>query len=347
MNSKNRSKWLGFGLGILTMLTTALAYSEGPLVIAHRGASGYLPEHTIAAKAMAYAMGADYLEQDVVMTKDNYLVVLHDHFLDEVTDVQTKFKDRKRPDGRYYVIDFTLDEIRTLNVSERYSVRAGKKVPVFPNRFPLNQSRFKVHTLSEEIELIQGLNQSTGKSVGLYTEVKSPSFHLEEGKDLSLEVLKVLKAYGYTEKSHKAYFQSFEIGDLKRVATKLLPALNMQINLVQLMGDDEYYDAILTKQGILELAQYVDGIGPSIGMIVDNASLADHLEISNLVNDAHSAGLVVHPYTFRRDTGAIPAYANSYEQLLDIFFNRVKVDGVFTDFTDLTVQFVKKNRAVD
>jgi glycerophosphoryl diester phosphodiesterase len=347
MNNKKRSKLVAIGLGIVTMLTMSSAYSEAPLVIAHRGASGYLPEHTIAAKAMAYAMGADYIEQDVVMTKDNHLVVLHDHFLDEVTDVQTKFKDRKRPDGRYYVIDFTLDEIRTLNVSERYSIKAGHKVPVFPDRFPLNESRFRVHTLSEEIELIQGLNKSTGKSVGLYTEVKSPSFHLEEGKDLSLEVLKILKAYGYIKKSDKAYFQSFEIGDLNRVATKLLPALNMEVKLVQLMNENEYYDAILTKQGILDLAQYVDGIGPSLGMIVDNNSLAEKLKISRLVSDAHAAGLVVHPYTFRREAGAIPAYASSYEHLLDIFLNRAKVDGLFTDFTDLTVQFVKKNTVVN
>ena len=347
MNNKNRSKLLAVGLGMLILLTTSLAYSEGPLVIAHRGASGYLPEHTMAAKAMAYAMGADYIEQDVVMTKDNRLVVLHDHFLDEVTDVQTKFSDRKRPDGRYYVIDFTLDEIRTLNVSERYSIRAGGKVAVFPDRFPLGLSRFKVHTLSEEIELIQGLNKSTGKSVGLYTEVKSPGFHLKEGKDLSLEVLKVLKAYGYVEKSHKAYFQSFEIEDLNRVAKKLLPALDMQVKLVQLMGDDPYYDTILTKEGMLQLAQYVDGIGPSIGMIVDRNSPAELLKISPLVSDAHAAGLAVHPYTFRREGFTIPAYANSYEHLLDIFLNRVKVDGIFTDFPDLTVQFVNKNAVVN
>jgi glycerophosphoryl diester phosphodiesterase len=160
-------------------------------------------------------------------------------------------------------------------------------------------------------------------------------------------VLKILKAYGYIKKSDKAYFQSFEIGDLNRVATKLLPALNMEVKLVQLMNENEYYDAILTKQGILDLAQYVDGIGPSLGMIVDNNSLAEKLKISRLVSDAHAAGLVVHPYTFRREAGAIPAYASSYEHLLDIFLNRAKVDGLFTDFTDLTVQFVKKNTVVN
>jgi len=343
MNNKKRSRYAIISLGILTMLTSFSAYSEQPLVIAHRGASGYLPEHTIAAKAMAYAMGADYIEQDVVMTKDDHLVVLHDHYLDEVTDVQSKFAERKRSDGRYYVIDFTLAEIRTLDVSERYFVKAGEKKPVFPERFPLNQARFKVHTLAEEIELIQGLNKSTGKDVGVYTEVKSPSFHLQQGKDLSLEVLKVLQKYGYTGKQDKAYFQSFEIEDLKRVAEKLLPSLKMDMKLIQLMGDESYYDEITTKSGIKNLAQYVDGIGPSIGMIVDNHSTAEQLEFSDLVQNAHEHGLLVHPYTFRKERMAMPAYATSYEDLLDIFINQVKVDGVFTDFTDLTVEFIHSN----
>ena len=155
-------------VSLMMVGSTISVFAHEKIVIAHRGASGYVPEHTIAAKAMAYAMGADYIEQDVVMTKDNQLVVLHDHYLDHVTDVQEKFFTRKREDGRYYVIDFTLDEIRTLNVSERYDMIDGVKVAVFANRFPLNKSIFKVHTLSEEIELIQGLNKSTGKNIGIY-----------------------------------------------------------------------------------------------------------------------------------------------------------------------------------
>ncbi|MBT6330596.1 MAG: glycerophosphodiester phosphodiesterase, partial [Kordiimonadaceae bacterium] len=146
-----------FVLIVLGLSFISTAFAADKVVIAHRGASGYLPEHTIAAKAMAYAMGADYIEQDVVMTKDGRLVVLHDHLLDRVTDVQEKFPDRKREDGRYYVIDFTYAEIRTLNVSERYRIdENGEKVAVFPGRFPLNKSNFKVHTLEKEIELIQG-----------------------------------------------------------------------------------------------------------------------------------------------------------------------------------------------
>ncbi len=189
-----------FNIFIIYTLSTLTTFATDKIIIAHRGASGYLPEHTIAAKAMAYAMGVDYIEQDVVMSKDNHLIVLHDHYIDRVTDVQTKFPDRIREDGRYYVIDFTLSEIKSLNVTERYYFdEKGTKNAVFKDRFPLFQSYFKIHTLEEEIELIQGLNKSTGGDVGIYTEAKSPSFHLSEGKDLSKAILETFKRYGYED----------------------------------------------------------------------------------------------------------------------------------------------------
>ena len=139
------------------------------VVIAHRGASGYLPEHSLPAKAMAYAQGADYLEQDLVMTKDNELVVLHDHYLDRVTDVAERFPDRARKDGRYYAIDFTLPEIKSLKFTEGFDIdKNGKKVQSYPNRFPMGKSDFRVHTFQEEIEFIQGLNHSTGKNTEIH-----------------------------------------------------------------------------------------------------------------------------------------------------------------------------------
>lgn len=326
---------------IIMISTTATAISQDKVVIAHRGASGYLPEHTIAAKAMAYAMGVDYIEQDVVMTRDDHLVVLHDHYLDRVTDVQEKFPDRKRDDGRYYVIDFTLAEIRTLNVSERYRFdEDGNKLPVFEDRFPLNKSRFKVHTFAEEIELIQGLNKSTGGDIGVYPEAKSPAFHLSEGKDLSRTILQTLKEYGYADKVSKAYYQTFEIEELKRVHEELLPALEMDIKLVQLMGGGDYYADIITKAGLEALSKYADGIGPSIGQIIPNDAQQETIEITDLVSNAHAVGLEVHPYTFRQERMATPPYAKSYENLLDIFLNQVGVDGVFTDFPDRTLKFL-------
>ncbi len=327
---------------VIMISTTATSIAKDTLVIAHRGASGYIPEHTIAAKAMAYAMGVDYIEQDVVMTKDDHLVVLHDHYLDRVTDVQEKYPERLREDGRYYVIDFTLAEIRTLAVSERYRLdRRGNKIPVFEDRFPLDKSTFKVHTLAEEIELIQGLNKSTGGDIGIYPEAKSPAFHLEAGKDLSRAILQTLKDYGYDSKDAKAYYQTFEIEELKRVHEEVLPALEMNVKLVQLMGGGgDYYSDLITAEGLEELSKYADGIGPSMGMIIPNDAEAGALKMSGLVANAQAVGMEVHPYTFRQESFATPPYAKSYEDLLEIFVNQVGVDGVFTDFPDRTMKFL-------
>ena len=179
------------------MLKNKKSLKRRPIVIAHRGASGYLPEHTLEAKALAYAMKPDYIEQDVVMSKDDHLIILHDRYLDRVSDVAQKFPHRARKDGRYYAIDFTLAEIKSLQVTEGFTyTKQGKKVMTHPHRFPLGKSSFQVATLAEEIELIQGLNQTLGYNVGLYPEIKAPWFHRHEGKDISLAVLKMLKAYG-------------------------------------------------------------------------------------------------------------------------------------------------------
>lgn len=335
---------LGF-IGCLSMVMSTFAAEK--IVIAHRGASGYVAEHTIAAKAMAHAMGADYIEQDVVMTKDDALVVLHDHYLDRVTDVQEKFPNRAREDGRYYVIDFTLAEIRTLNVTERYSINEkGQKVAVFSDRFPLNTSRFQVHTLAEEIELIRGLNKSTGRDIGIYAEAKSPAFHLSEGKDLSHAMLSTFKEYGYDSKQAKAYYQTFEIEELKRVHEKVLPALDMDIKLIQLMGAGEInpYDDMITAQGLKKLATYADGIGPSIFMITHTEDRGETYELTTLVALAHQNGLVVHPYTFRAETAATPEFAGSYKGLLELFLYEIGVDGVFTDFPDITLDYIKNRK---
>ena len=127
-------KWLCF---LALALIGANTLAADKLIIAHRGASGYLPEHTLESKALAFGQGADYLEQDLVMTKDNHLVVIHDHFLDGLTDVAQKFPGRARADGKYYVPDFTLAEIRSLQMTENFKTEHGKQVPVYPDRFPL------------------------------------------------------------------------------------------------------------------------------------------------------------------------------------------------------------------
>ncbi|PKG39433.1 glycerophosphodiester phosphodiesterase [Psychromonas sp. Urea-02u-13] len=324
------------------------------IVISHRGACGYLPEHSMEAKAMAHAMNADFIEQDVVMTKDDYLVVLHDHFLDGVTNVASVFPQRARTDGRFYVIDFTLEEIQSLHMTEAF------KTPdkaIFPERFPLWQCGFQVHTLDQEIELIQGLNKSRGKNIGIYPEIKAPAFHRFEGKDISMALLSVLKKYGYHSKSHAIFLQCFDAQELQRIKNELFSQFDMQLKLVQLIAETAWgetchyekgevinydYDWMFKSGAMQKVSSYADAIGPWFPRIVDPKSTTDNLIFTELVNEAHQHNLAVHPFTFRRDKGEIPSYANDFETFLDIFYIKADVDGVFTDFPDLAVAFLNK-----
>ncbi|MGB5334472.1 MAG: glycerophosphodiester phosphodiesterase [Woeseiaceae bacterium] len=319
-----------------------VAFWQDKLVIAHRGASGYLPEHTIAAKAMAYAQGADFIEQDLVMSKDDHVIVLHDHHLETVTNVRDVFPGRARADGRYYVIDFTLAELRQLAVTERFNVTDEGRKAVFEKRFPLDRSSFRISTFAEEIELVQGLNKATGGTVGIYPEIKSPAFHREEGKDISTAVLEVLKTYGYDEQQDRVFLQCFDPYELQRIYTELMPAMNMSVPLVQLLGTGPEFRAALTAEGLETVASYAVGIGPSMHLIVDPKSASGNLQTTDLVGRAHELKLVVHPYTFRKDL--LPDYVENYDQLLEIFLKDIGVDGVFTDFPDLTVEYIESNQ---
>lgn len=334
-----RLRLLGGAL-VMTLVAGQPALAQ-KLVIAHRGASGYLPEHTLEAKAMAYAMGADYVEQDVVMTRDDQLVVLHDITLERTTDVASRFPGRARDDGSFYALDFTLAELRQLHVNEGVSTRNGGRRAIYPGRFPLDLGAFRINTLAEEIEMVQGLNRSTGRDVGIYPEVKSPAFHRAAGKDLSRAVLETLKSYGYTGKQHKVFLQTFEFEELRIIREQLLPALGMDINLIQLMGEDEEYQWMLTDEGMARLAGFADGIGPDKAMIVSPDTPVDAPVISNLVSLAHRHGLKVHPYTFRADPGQVPAYAADFEAMLRLFYIDADVDGLFTDFPDRAVNFLR------
>ncbi|MGI9877089.1 glycerophosphodiester phosphodiesterase [Vibrio chagasii] len=350
-------KTTSLSLTLLALSLSANAFAD-PLVIAHRGASGYLPEHTLPAKALAYAMKPDYIEQDVVMTKDDQLVVLHDHYLDRVTDVAERFPDRAREDGRYYAIDFTLAEIKSLRVTEGFKLdEQGNKVAGYPTRFPMWQSDFRVPTFAEEIEMIQGLNKTLGYDVGIYPEIKAPWFHRHEGKDISKAVLATLHQYGYLSKDDKVYLQCFDANELKRINDELMPAMEMDLKLVQLMAYTDWnetmtykgdvatpysYDWMFEKGGMEKVATYADGIGPWKPMLVDDASTKDNIIIKPLMKLAKDAGLDVHPYTFRADPGRIPGYVDNFDGMLDVFYNQVKVDGVFTDFPDKAVDFLNR-----
>lgn len=341
------------GLIMATSLS-GFVQAADKIVIAHRGASGYLPEHTLPAKAMAYAQGADYLEQDLVMTRDNQLVVLHDHYLDRVTDVAERFPDRARKDGRYYAIDFNLAEIKSLKFTEGFNIKDGKQVQSYPGRFPMGKSDFRIHTFQEEIEFVQGLNHSTGKKIGIYPEIKAPWFHQQEGKDISSEVLRVLKEYGYTSKNDPVFLQCFDANELKRIKTELEPKLGMDVKLVQLIAYTEWKETYekqgdtwvnydygwMFKPGAMKsIAEYADGIGPDYHMLVIKDSTPDAVKLTDMVKEAHENHLLVHPFTVRAD--ALPTYATDVDALYRILYQQAKVDGLFTDFPDKAVSFLQ------
>jgi glycerophosphoryl diester phosphodiesterase len=307
---------------------------KNKIIIAHRGASGYLPEHTLASKVMAYGLGADYLEQDVILSKDSVPIVLHDLELDAVTNVSEVYPDRARNDGKFYALDFSLDELKQLRVTERKN-SDGK--PRYPGRFPATGSDFRIATLEEEIQLIQGLNKSTGKNIGLYTEIKSPAWHKNQGYDLTHSVLETLGRYGYRDESANIYIQCFDPAELIRIHSDL----KSNLKLVQLIGENAWneadtdYNFMRTVDGLVKIAGYASGIGPSIDHILD--AKEGKVRITPLVGEAHKLGLLVHPYTLRND--ALPGYVSGFDELLELLFIKAEVDGVFTDFSDLAVQF--------
>ena len=309
------------------------------LIIAHRGACGYLPEHTLEAKAFAYALGADYIEQDVVATRDDELVVLHDIHLDRVTNVAERFPDRKRKDGRYYARDFDLAEIKLLNVWERRN--EDGKTPVFPRRFPTGQGNFRVPTLQEEITLVQGLNHSTGRNIGIYPEIKSPAWHKTEGVDLSARVLQVLDEYGYKNRDDSVFLQCFDATEVRRIRADL----GCELKMVQLIGENAWgesdtdYEPLKTAAGLARLAETVEGVGPWIGHLIRMADIDGHPVSTGFVSAAHAAGLQVHPYTFRADELA-PGF-ESLQEMVRWFVDELKIDGLFTDFTDIAAAVLR------
>ena len=315
--------------------------SAEKIVIAHRGASGYLPEHTLEAKSMAYAMGAHYIEQDIVMTKDNVLIVMHDITLDRTTDVADKFPHKARDDNRYYAIDFTLKEIQTLSATERFFLDETKKNQEYKTRFPINTSSFRVHTFEEEIQLIQGLNNSTGNNIGIYPEIKQPIFHRNEGKDLSSAIVSTLKNYDYKTKQSKLYLQTFCFEELKILKNEILPEAEIDLNLIQLVDNENTYPWIFEEDGMQRLANFADGIAPEKSLIVTNLSTVSSIKITQLVRRAHAAGLKVHPYTYRSDPGQMPSYVKSFEELLEKHYLDADVDGIFTDFPDKATRFLQ------
>lgn len=284
---------------------------ESPLVIAHRGASGYRPEHTLEGYRLAAEMGADYLEPDLVVTKDGHLVIRHDRYLSTSTDVgdHPEFADRQvikegREEADWFIEDFTLDEIKTLRARQPY-----------PGRSPEFDGQFTIPTFDDVLSLGRTMSEELERTIGVYPEVKHPSFFKSAGLDQVPPLLSAFDRYGYTERDAPIYVQSFEPSILRelhhRTGVKLIHLLPARTEHLPLE----------------EIAVFADAIGPYKNMLVKTEAGDD----SGLVGHAHDLGLEVHPWTFRND--ALPrGFATPEEEIR--FFLDLGIDGIFTDFPD-------------
>jgi alkaline phosphatase/secreted PhoX family phosphatase len=379
---------------------------SAPITIAHRGASGYRPEHTTgffggfpapgsdpktllnAAYNLGIDLGADFIEPDLVPTKDGVLIARHENALaivetdalgnplidangnyvikEETTNVAEIpfFRNRltaKTIDGQkitgWFSEDFTLFEIKNF-------LRAKERIPqIRPDNTNYNYL-FTIPTLGEIIDLVNFVEATTGKKIGIYPETKHPTFFKDEGKFLdgvtpinintSQILVDTLVAKGFTDPD-RLFLQSFEITNLKELHDTILPAVGLDdIPLVQLIsgsgapydavyqGLDITYDEMSTAEGLLEIATYADGVGPSKTRIVNSTTL----ESTTFVDDAHAAGLQVHPYTFRSDPEFLPAaYSGNPEAEYELF-TQLGVDGFFSDFPD-TAKLVTEKITAD
>ena len=316
-----------------------MALAQQKLVIAHRGASGYLPENTLPAFAMAHGLGSDWLELDVILSQDDQPIVLHDTYLDRLTDVNQRFPGRQRQDNLSYALDFYLEELGQLRVSER---RDQQENSAFPGRFPQGHSRFDIPTLAEVVQLIQGLNHSTGKKVGLLIEIKSPRWHHQQGRDLSQKVLEVLEHLSVNDNNCPIILESFDAPEVKRLRYEL----KAEFPLLQLMEKNSWqesaetdYEFLLTKEGLQTLSEHVQGIAVWTGHVLEGKYLSGMPQLSSLVKDAHELGLKVYTYTLRVD--ALPTYIRSFEEMLHIFYYEANVDGIITDFPDRANKYLR------
>ncbi|NCN85488.1 MAG: glycerophosphodiester phosphodiesterase [Sphingomonadales bacterium] len=324
-----------------------------PIIIAHRGASGERPEHTLAAYALAVEQGADFIEPDLVLTKDGILVARHENDISETTDVADKpeFADRKTVkmiDGQrhegWFTEDFTLAELKTL--------RAKERLPQLRAANATYDGRFEIPTFEEILQLLQRREQQRGKRIGVYPETKHPSYFKALGLDHDEPLLKLLKQYGYGGKDDPVFIQSFEVGNLQALNKKT------EIRLVQLVAseagppdiDGQTYAAIITADGLKKIVSYADGIGPSKDLVIDRNLLGQQKEPSGLVAAAHKAGLVVHPWTFRRENYFLPTDFKSGidpREPGDLAgevraYVAAGVDGLFSDNPDQAVAAIKR-----
>lgn len=304
-------------MSLVFVLLLSFIDPSRPLVIAHRGASGYVIEHTEAAKTLAHAQGADYIEQDVVLSKDGQFIVTHDITMEETTNVEQRFPDRARQDGRYYFADFDWKEIQQLTMHER--TQRGSDRPALPNRFPYDAGQ-RVVRLADELQLIAGLNKTTDKKTGLYIELKSPSFHKKEfGTSMGEALLKLLATH---EVHDRCFIQCFEMEELRDLHDRL----HCKLPLIALLGRRP------TDGDLENIAKFAKGIGPSLELVATRVA-SNPIESTGLVEAAKKLGLQVHPYTVRKHQQ--PRWSNSLDETHKVLVELLKVDGFFTDYPDL------------
>jgi glycerophosphoryl diester phosphodiesterase len=325
-----------------------------PIVIAHRGASGYAPEHTLASYFIAIEQGADYIEPDLVMTRDGVLVARHENEIGGTTDVAARreFTGRRTTkviDGvsitGWFTEDFMLEELKSLRARER-----------IPELRPANtrlDGTLEIPTLAEILALVRGVEEKRGvrarelglpapAPVGVYPETKHPSYFAGLGLAMEERLVGVLERYGYRGADGAAFLQSFETGNLK-----LLHRLT-QLPLVQLIeaagapydciagGETRTYADLVTPKGLEEIAAYASCIGPAKSLIIPRDGEGRLTRPTSLAADAHAAGLKLHPWTFRAESAFLPAGLDLEAELRE--FLAVGVDGFFTDQPDVGVR---------
>ena len=349
--------------------------SARPLVIGHRGTAGNLPEHTLACYALAIELGADYIEPDLVATKDGHLIARHEPNMIGTTNVKDvpHFANRRRQavvDGAteegFFASDFTLAEIKTLR-----AVQAGGE------RDQSFNGRFSIPTLDEIILLTKRKSAEEGRTIGIYPETKHPTYHQKLGLALEDRLLAVLQRHGWNHRSAPVFIQSFEQANLKYLRTKTSVKLIQLIDADDVAPDgkityappfDRPYDwavagragtfgDLVTPAGLAEVRTYADGIGPwkpylisaacikiVAGACADNngdglVNEADRklLPPSAVVANAHKLGLLVHPYTFRSEQRRLASDYRGNPVNEYITFYEHGVDGLFSDFADSAV----------
>ena len=349
-----------------------------PLVVGHRGASGVLPEHTLEAYARAIEMGADFVEPDLVATKDGQLIARHEPNITSTTNVATlaQFASRrttKKVDGvdetGWFASDFTLAEIKTLGAV----ITDAERTKAF-------DGLYKIPTLQEIIDLVKARRAATGREIGIYPETKHPTFHRQLGLGLEDRLITSIQDAGWNSKSSPVFVQSFEPGSLKEMRAK-----GLNTRMVQLIDADDYdlktgaltyaapydrpydwtlsgdtrlFSAMVTPAGLAEIKTYADGIGPwkpyivpikatldAAGDIVDrngdgkrNYNDASSQPATALIDNAHKAGLTVHAYTFRNEQRRLAFDLNKDPQAEYLLFYRLGVDGLFSDFPNTALE---------